>query len=39
MHGLATLALDGPLAVRGDDIDALTARLTSLLARLLPATR
>lgn len=37
MHGLATLALDGPLAVRGDDIDALTARLTALLARLLPA--
>jgi hypothetical protein len=37
MHGLATLALDGPLALRGDDIDALAGRLTALLARLLPA--
>jgi AcrR family transcriptional regulator len=36
MHGLATLALDGPLALRGDDIDGLVARLTALLARLLP---
>jgi AcrR family transcriptional regulator len=36
MHGLATLALDGPLALRGDDIDDLVARLTALIARLLP---
>ena len=36
MHGLATLALDGPLALRGDDVDALARRLTALLARLLP---
>ncbi len=39
MHGLATLALDGPLALRGDDVDALARRLTSLLARLLPRAR
>jgi AcrR family transcriptional regulator len=36
MHGLATLALDGPLALRGDDVDELAGRLASLLARLLP---
>lgn len=40
MHGLATLALDGPLALRGDDVERVLDRSTALLASLLdPPTR
>lgn len=36
MHGLATLSLDGPLAMRGDNVDEMSRRLIALLTRLLP---